>query len=139
MESYEVYDRRAEWEVFRNLHLARWRVFAESQATKKEIAVFECALLQNHINELLFFHGKSETEITAHLKHLIDSVMTLNPVMIYLNQTDVQETIRRVSDARTNKHGQRDWMERVIGFFESCMMGNGFYFTAGISCVPLRH
>jgi hypothetical protein len=128
MESYEVYDRRAEWEVFRDLHLYRWHAFAESHATKDEIAVFECALLQNHINEALFFYSKSTAEITAHLKLLVDSVVKLNPTLIYLAQPDVRETIRRVSDARADKHGRRDWMERVIGFFESCPHGgyNGF-------------
>ena len=123
MESYEVYDRRVAWEVFRDLHLARWRAFAESHAKKEEIAVFECALLQNHINELLFFHSKNEVEIMTHLKMLTDSVKKLNPVLIYLIQPDVRETIRRVSDARVDKHGYKDWMERVIGFFESCPHG----------------
>ena len=124
MEKYEVYDGRAEWDVFRDLHLARWQVFAKSQIAKEEIAVFECALLQNHINELLFFHSKNEAEITNHLKLLIESVMGLNPVLIYLAQPDVQETIRRVSDERTDKHGHKDWMERVIGFFEHCPHGD---------------
>ncbi|GHU79475.1 hypothetical protein FACS1894191_2350 [Clostridia bacterium] len=49
--------------------------------------------------------------------------MTLNPILIYLTQPDVRETIRRVSDARVDKHGRRDWMERVIAFFESCPCG----------------
>jgi len=58
MGSYEVYGRRVKWETFRDLHLSRWQTFGKSHSTKEEIAVFECALLQNHINELLFFHNK---------------------------------------------------------------------------------
>jgi len=123
MESYEVYSRRVEWESFRDLHLARWKSFGKSHAINEEIAVFECALLQNHINELLFFHNKGVSEITAHLKLLVNSVMNLNPVLIYLTQPDVRETIRRVSDTRINERGHKGWMERVIGFFESCPRG----------------
>ncbi|GHU79463.1 hypothetical protein FACS1894191_2310 [Clostridia bacterium] len=40
MESYEVYDGKVEWEVFRGLHLTRWRTFAENHAAKEEISVF---------------------------------------------------------------------------------------------------
>jgi len=123
MESYEVYDGRVDWKVFRDLHLVRWHAFCESQSQKEEIAVFECAFLQNHINELLFFHNKNEAEIISHLKILADSVKKLNPTLIYLTQPDVKETLRRVSDARINEHGHRDWMERVIGFFENCPHG----------------
>ena len=123
MEGYEVYDGKVEWEVFQGLHFTRWQSFAEAQAIKEEVAVFECALLQNHINELLFHHNKGESEIIAHIKLLADSVKKLNPVLIYLNQPDVRETIRRVSDARAGKHGSKDWMNRVIDYFESCPHG----------------
>jgi hypothetical protein len=57
-----------------------------------------------------FFYSKSTAEITAYLKLLVDRFVKLNPILIYLAQPDVRETISRVSDARADKHGDGFFM-----------------------------
>lgn len=123
MESFEVYDHRVGFETFCELHLKRWQRFAEVALTEGSINVFECAYLQNHINELLLFHEMSEVQIESYLLRLIDTVLKLNPVIIYLDHRDVVHSLRQVSDARVDSKGERVWMDRVIAYIESCSFG----------------
>jgi len=123
LEGYEVYDGKAGLEVFTGLHAKRWRRFSEQAGKQNGITVFECSFLQNHINELLLFHNLDEDTIIKHLCSLIDSVRTLNPVLFYLVQPCVRETIARVSAQRVDEEGRRVWMERVIQYTEKCPYG----------------
>lgn len=127
MESFELYDHRVGFETFCELHLKRWQRFAEAALTEASINVFECAYLQNHINELLLFHEMSEVQIESYLLRLIDTVHKLNPVIIYLDHPDVSHSLRQVSDARVDSNGERVWMDRVIAYIESCPFGKSHH------------
>jgi len=54
MEGFEVYVGRIDDETFFKLHYDRWKSFGKRMADKDELNIFECAFLQNHVNELLF-------------------------------------------------------------------------------------
>lgn len=123
MEDCEVYNKRVGFKVFSRLHRNKWKRFAKETESKDGYTVFECAFLQNHINELLLYHNKTEDEIEQYLIELIGTVKELDPVLIYLNQPNVRETIRRVSDVRIDEKGNKDWMEMVIFYTETCPYG----------------
>jgi hypothetical protein len=123
MESFEVYDNRVGYNIFTNLHLGKWTSFGERQRQLDEITIFECAFLQNHINELLLFHCLDEEQIDEYLLKLINTVIDLNPILIYLNQTCVYETLDRVSSVRVDDKGEKIWMERVISYIENSPYG----------------
>lgn len=123
MESFEVYDNRVGAEIFVDLHLKKWITFGKEKESVDEYIVFECSFLQNHINELLLFHNSSEEEIKQYLNRLIETVKALNPILIYLNQPDVGETIRRVSEIRVNEQGEQVWKNRVIEYVENTPFG----------------
>jgi hypothetical protein len=131
MESYEVYDNRVDFDTFTQMHHKRWKRFGEKAKIVDEVNVFECAFLQNHINELLLFHNTPVDQIEEYLMNLIQTVVELNPILIYLVQPNVYETIKRVSTARLNNQGEKVWMERVIKYIEDSNYGklhslNGF-------------
>ena len=123
MESYEVYDNRVGFDTFSKLHLRKWKRFGEQAQRLKELTIFECAFLQNHINELLLFHCMAEDEIEKYLLNLIATVKELEPILIYLNQPSVHETISKVSSVRVNEEGEKVWMERVISYIENSPFG----------------
>ena len=111
---YEVYDGKWSLPDFTAIHVARWQQFAEQAQKEDRIAVFECAWLQNHVNELLMFHNKDQEEMLHHLQHLWNIVAPLNPLVIYLQPEDVTDSIATVSAARVNKQGEPIWRDRVI-------------------------
>lgn len=123
LESYEVYDNRVGYEVFTKLHFDRWSRFSKQAENLNEINVFECSFLQNHINESLFFHKLDTNKIIEHLISLIETVRNLNPVLFYLNQENVEETLKRVSNIRVNEKGEKIWMGRVIEYIENSPYG----------------
>lgn len=123
MESYEVYDNRVGFEIFSKLHTRKWKRFGEQAKKVDDMTVFECVFLQNHINELLLFHCMSEEQIEKYLLNLITTVNELDPILIYLNQPNVYETISKISDIRVNNEGEKVWMERVISYIQDSPFG----------------
>lgn len=124
-EEHEVYDGRVPLERFAKIHFNRWQNFAERAINKKEISIFECAFFQNHICELMGIHGEGNDYITDHLISLISTVEKLNPIIIYLTQPDVSETIGRVAKERVSadKSKNCDWIDLVIAWVEKSQYG----------------
>lgn len=123
-EDYEVYNGRVPLDIFMELHIQRWKQFAKS-LSDNEIAIFECAYLQNHVTELMGYYNKDVGFIIAYMKSLIETVEILNPKLIYLTQPNICETIGRVARERvsTDKSRWEDWIDLVIKYIENSPYG----------------
>lgn len=134
LESYEIYGGRADFETFKDIHINRWSDFSTKAASVKNISVFECVFLQNHVNELLMFYGKNKDEINKYLKDLISTVSDLEPLIIYLEQDNVRRTTEKVSLERVDQKGEKVWMERVIDYICNSPFGKnkGLYGFEGM-------
>lgn len=134
LEAHEIYDGRVSIEIFKDIHLKRWVKFRNlMKEDKNKVVIFECAFLQNHVNELLAIYEKDLNYIREYLNELIKTVSELNPKLIYLKQLSAKETLARVSKERVsdNKEIYPDWIEMVSQYFESSNYGkhnniNGF-------------
>jgi hypothetical protein len=123
LESYEVFNGRAGFDVFSELFLKRWKDFAGKAEKSDEISVFECAYLQNQLCELIYFFQMGENSIEKYMLELIAAVKNLKPVMFYLNQPDIAEHLRRLADERVNEKGEKDWLWQVILYTENSPYG----------------
>lgn len=123
-EKHEVYDGKIKFDIFEKLHFERWKQFAES-ADENTIYIFECAYLQNHVNELMGFHNKDVKFILDYMVKLISAVKTLNPKLIYLTQSDIRKTIERVAMERISfdEDSWEDWIHFVIKYVENSPYG----------------
>jgi hypothetical protein len=121
MESYEVYDNRVPFEVFESLHRKRWEAFSKHAKSKNELTVFECAFLQNHISQLMMWQLVDVEIIIQHLNKLLQTVTELSPVLVYLSQPDIRETVERVARQRVSDHGS--WIDGFIGYTENTPYG----------------
>ena len=121
MESYEVYNNRVSFDIFNGLHRKRWDTFNKQAKEKNELNIFECALLQNHVNELMLFHLAEIDTIKMHINAMIQTVTDLSPNIIYLSQPSVKETIERVAKQRISEHVK--WVDRVNSFHENTPYG----------------
>jgi len=120
--AYEVYDGRVPDDVFINLHYKRWRAFGRNAADIDALNIFECAFLQNHVNELLFWRNADEDAIISHHNKLLASVKSLSPVLVYLSQPDIRETIGRIAAERvSNENG--NWIDGCIAYCENSPFG----------------
>lgn len=125
LETKEVYDGKVTAEIFKKLHFQRWKQFGESMDKDDSVAIFECAYLQNHVNELMGWHGKSSEYIEEYMLELIEFVKVLNPKLIYLTQPNTEETIKRVAAQRVSPDKSKwdDWIDLVIRYVEGSKYG----------------
>jgi ATPase (PilT family) len=121
LENYEVYDKRVTMDEFCNLHYHRWEEFGVHAAEQDSINIFECAFFQNHINELQNFHLTNKACIESHLNRLIASVLNLSPVLIYLSQPNIRETIERIAKERVSEYG--NWIDVAVSYVENSPYG----------------
>lgn len=120
MESYEVYNNRLSLSEFTKLHYKRWSKF-NNQAKKNELNIFECAFLQNHISELMYFHLSDIESIKTYFSNLIQTVNDLCPMLIYLSHSNIEKMISNVAKERVSPYG--NWIDEVINYIETTPYG----------------
>ncbi|MDO5293035.1 MAG: hypothetical protein Q4F05_09825 [bacterium] len=130
LESKEIYDGRVDTETFCELNKDRFKQFG---TTATGITIFECALLQNSINELLLFHNMKEEELTVYIQSLLKGVAMQNPIIIYLD-VDVKSAIERAARERIDENGNFAWENRIIEYISSSPYGvkNGLHGIKGL-------
>lgn len=125
LSSKEVYDGKVDLDIFKELHFKRWQAFGANALKDDHVYIFECAYLQNHINELMGSYCKDTDDVISYMLQLMDTVKSLNPKLIYLAQPDVRQTIQRVAEERVSSDKSKwdDWIDLVIKYVESSKYG----------------
>lgn len=121
MERFEACDNRASMDVYQDLHLKRWAAFGKESREQDELTVFECAFFQNHLSELMHFRLFDRDKMKPYFLELLRTVEQLNPVLVYLSQPDIRETVERVARQRVSEHG--NWIDAFIQYSENSPYG----------------
>ena len=131
---YEIY-RTNNLKTFKEAHIDLWTNFNDS-FDKDTIYIFECVFLQNHINELILKHNLSDDKIITYFKDLEQTIKDTNPLMIYLDPTDVDYTVNRVIKERKTDKPEiyKDWIDLVIEYFNNTKYGKqkGYNTLSGV-------
>ena len=134
--SYEPYNGKVSLQKFKDLHFSRWKRFGE-QTHDDTTYIFECAYLQNHIVELILTYQQSHEYIKEYMKELIETVRSLEPVLIYLSPTDVAWTINNAANERKTDRPDiwNDWINNVIAYIENSNYGKAHNVTGLTDCL----
>lgn len=81
---------------FKKVFLKRWYRFRESSLGRNDIKIFESVFFQHNIHDLLRLYAPENKEIIEYLYSLIHEVIDFKPILIYLTQSSVEETLTRV-------------------------------------------
>lgn len=121
---YELGSGRSSLEDFTNIHLKRWKSFADEKSPNS-IAIFECAFLQNHVVELMGHYEKPDEEILTYFRNLLQTVKPLKPKLVYLYPQDIGSVISNAAKERKAPEGiqQPDWIDAFIKWVEDCSYG----------------
>ena len=65
--------------------------------------------LQNQVTELMLIQLADTETMKQYFNDLISTVLPLSPVLFYLSQTNVRETITRVAKQRVSEYGS--WID----------------------------
>ena len=107
---YEIYD-GVSVEKYCELTIKRWTSFVEDQREKENMIVLECCFLQNPGCALLARHDAGDKRFINHVLQIAEKIQELNPILFYLKQLNVRETIERVKETRS-----QEWLDFAIWY-----------------------
>ncbi len=107
---YEIYD-GIPVEKYCELMVQRWSSFAKNQREKDKLVILECCFLQNPGCALLARHDAGNDRFVQHVLQIAGQIQDLNPILFYLKQPSVRETIERVKTMRP-----QEWLDFVIWY-----------------------
>lgn len=124
LEQKEICNRHESLEQFKEIHLHRWKKFAENVRDNEETYIFECAFLQNHLFELVCCYEREDAEVLGYLKQLIGTVQELQPELVYLLPEDTARVIEQAALERKAPHEHtKDWIELIAEFVANSAYG----------------
>ena len=121
---YEIYELPAE--KYQRLILLGWQNFTSRALAENQTYVFECCFLQNPLTTLLAHHNLPEAAVRQFVLELAEIIRPLQPVLIHLTQSDVENTLEKVRGERPQA-----WADFVTGYITGREYGqvhnlNGF-------------
>ncbi|WP_025722825.1 hypothetical protein [Paenibacillus polymyxa] len=78
---------------------------------ESELTILECCFLQNPGCALLARHDAGEDRFIQHVSRIAEQIQELNPILFYLKQPNVRETIERVKTMRS-----QEWLDFAIWY-----------------------
>jgi hypothetical protein len=116
MEKQELYS-IIDLEQFQQFHQYLYTAF-NNTFDPNTLYIFECSLLQNHINEHLLKFDSSMTQIIEYFTDLINRVYKLHPIIFYLSPLYPEQTIQHVIEERKSPNPElyNDWIDNVISY-----------------------
>lgn len=110
LERYEIYNKRKPLQDLKSIILSRYRRFCGSGY------VFECAFLQNIMEELILFWQLDEEEILSFYRRLFQEVDRENFLLFYLDSDRVRENIGIIQKERCDEAGNTLWYSMMIEY-----------------------
>lgn len=107
---YDIYELPLDTHI--DLILDRWTNFVDSAMQDKRTYIFECCFIQNPIT-VSMLRDNSPKEITVnYINRLAKIIEPLNPILLYVNQNNIEESFRKVCEERSDA-----WLEGFINYY----------------------
>ena len=132
---FKIYD-CLPWEIEKIVMLNHWEEFAKLAYIEDRIYVFNCCFLQNPLCEMMMRFNYPYEDLQKYIINIFESIKTLNPVVIYLQNSKVKERVSEIAIERND-----EWLKSVIDYHTSQGYGkaNCFEgFDGYISCLEER-
>jgi hypothetical protein len=114
------------YELPMKLHMelmeASWRSFAEVAANGDAVYIFECCFIQNPLTIGMIKYNEPANEILAYVKRLEETIKELDPLLIYLEQDDLESAFRKAVKERPI-----EWSEDFTEYYT----GQGYGLSRG--------
>jgi DNA polymerase III delta prime subunit len=106
-------------DTFKNIHRKLYRYF-NTHHDNKTIYIFECVLLQNHLNELILRYNKSFDYCVNYFNTLLDELNQVDLKIIHLQQKDVHRDISKIIAERTPEtmNIPKNWVDLVVDYLD---------------------
>ena len=90
----------------------KWKTFTQSALKNDSTYIFECNFIQNPVTIGMVKYNHPQQEITRYILALEKTIKTLTPLLIYINQENLNESFRKAVQERP-----KDWSEGFIQYY----------------------
>lgn len=91
-----------------------WEEFAKQAAEEDKVYIFECCFIQNPVTVGMVKYGASDEVSIEYVKKLGEAVKSLNPLLIYVKQEDLEKSFRKAVTERPD-----DWFNGFVHYYTS--------------------
>lgn len=124
MEQFEIYNGRKTLEEFEHIILKRY----EKLSTEDRGNIFECAFLQNIIEELILFHQMSDDQIYSFYSKLSAVASKKKFLLYYLYSENIEEYIIQIKNERCDTNGNQLWYSVMLEYLQDSPYGKAHNF-----------
>ena len=94
-----------------NLITNKWQSFAKNAKQGNQTFIFECAFIQNPVTIGMMKYAASNEVVKNYIKKLYEAINDLNPLLIYVNQDNLEASFRKAVKERS-----KEWSEHFIEY-----------------------
>lgn len=117
LERYEIYNGRKTLEELEEIVFARYSRFHDSGY------LFECAFLQNIVEDLILFHQLDDEEILDFYRRLYAVMPKEHFRLLYLYSDQIEENIRIIQKERSDGEGNQMWYPIMMDYLVNSPYG----------------
>ena len=117
LEQYEIYNGRKSPEELEGIIRARYRSFYGKGY------LFECAFLQNIVEDLILYHQLGDDEIVMFYHRLFADVPQEGFLLLYLYDEHLEESTRMICEERADDLGNPLWYPLMMDYLKSSPYG----------------
>ncbi|KRE31630.1 hypothetical protein [Paenibacillus sp. Soil522] len=96
----------------RKLITERWKKFTENVLNGSDTFVFDCCFIQNPVTMGMIKYGAKKEDVISYVIELATIVEKLNPLLIYVEQNDLEHSFRKAIKERP-----KEWSEGFIEYY----------------------
>lgn len=100
------------FELHQSLILKKWEAFVAQALMADETYVFECCFLQNPLMMGLIKYDLTEATLQAYIERLAAIIAPLHPVLVYVNQSNVERSFRKALQERP-----AEWADGFVSYY----------------------
>ena len=113
LEQYEIYNGRRSLSEFKEI------VFSRYKRWNGKNMIFECALFQNIIEDMILYRNASDQEIMEFYSELEEVIRDRNFRILYLETDDIEDNIQVIRKERSDDNGNEMWFPLMLAFFDT--------------------
>lgn len=119
MSQFEIYNGRKTLEEFEEIIFRRYRNLPTENAGN----LFECAFLQNIMEEFILYQQLPDNRICSFYRKLFEIIPKTGFRLLYLYDDKIEEAIRQISLERSDAEGNPFWYPLMIEYLKNSPYG----------------
>ncbi len=110
LQAHDIYE--LPFESYQSLIFKKWEAFVAQALMTDTTYVFECCFLQNPLTMGLIKYDLPEETLRAYIERLATIIAPLQPVLVYVDQPDVERSFRRALNERPP-----EWADGFVSYY----------------------